>query len=315
MQQVRGIAMKKATACGFLLASAALTGPANFAAAQHAGMKMAETTLLVARLDAKQVVGGSASSATGTGAFLLDPAQQTLAYDLTYQGLEAGGAKSIALYNFGAGKSGEVVKVLCGMDAPPCPAGPSATISGRVERDDKRALDHNLIGELDSQRVYVEVVGGDGKPEVRGQLAPNIAMVMVSNYVARLLPAEGADTKGTGTAIVSEAHLPDGKVSVFYAATVAGTSGTPTNAALVNGPTPKARAFTERSALPKMQLRLSRDKKTGGSLAGAYEINSAVPTARFATRLHDAGNGESGIVVTTNRFPNGELYGALVPVR
>jgi hypothetical protein len=40
-----------------------------------------------------------------------------------------------------------------------------------------------------------------------------------------------------------------------------------------------------------------------------------VPTARFATRLFDAGNGESGIVVTTSRFPNGELYGALVPVR
>ena len=140
-------------------------------------------------------------------------------------------------------------------------------------------------------------------------------MVRVSNYTARLAPAEGADSKGTGTAIVSEAHLPGGKVSVFYAATVAGTSGTPTNAALVNGPTPRARAFTERSALPKMQLRLSRDRKTGGSLAGAYEINSAAPTARFATRLFEARTGEPGIVVTTNRFPNGELYGALVPVR
>lgn len=307
--------MKKATACGFLLALAALIGPANFAAAQHAGMKMSETTLLVARLDAKQVVGGSASSATGTGAFLLDPAQQTLAYDLTYQGLEAGGAKSIALHNFGAGKNGEMVKVLCGLDAPPCPADPSATITGRFERDDKRPLDSDLKGEFFSQRIYVEIVGGDGKPEVRGQLAPNIAMVTVSNYTARLAPAEGADSKGSGTAIVSEAHLPGGKVSVFYAATVAGTSGTPTNAALVNGPTPKARAFTERSALPKMQFRLSRDRKTGGSLAGAYEINTAVPTARFATRLFEAGNGESGIVVTTNRFPNGELYGALVPVR
>jgi hypothetical protein len=307
--------MKKATACGFLLALAVLTGPADFAAAQHAGMKMSETTLLVARLDAKQVVGGSASSATGTGAFLLDAAQQTLAYDLTYQGLEGGGAKSIALHNFGAGKNGEVVKVLCGMDAQQCPSGPFATITGRFERDDKRPLDNNLIGEFDSQRVYVEIVGGDGKPEVRGQLSPNVAMVPVSNFTVRLAPAQGADSKGTGTAIVSEVHLPGGRVSVFYAATVAGTSGTPTNAALVNGPTPKARVFSERTALPKVQFRLSRDKKTGGSLAGAYEINSAAPTARFATRLVEAGNGESGIVVTTDRFPNGELYGALVPVR
>src|SRR5258707_9869299 len=98
MQQARGISMKKATACGFLLASAALVGPVDFAAAQHAGMKMAKNTLLVAQLDAKQVVGGSSSTATGTGAFLLDAAQRTLMFNLTYEGLASGSAKSIALY-------------------------------------------------------------------------------------------------------------------------------------------------------------------------------------------------------------------------
>ena len=34
-------------------------------------MTMAENTMFVAQLDAKQVVGGSSSKATGTGAFLI----------------------------------------------------------------------------------------------------------------------------------------------------------------------------------------------------------------------------------------------------
>jgi hypothetical protein len=305
--------MNRLMGCGFFLATATLIGPAHFVAAQHAGMKMAANTLLVAQLDSSQVVGGSTSTATGTGAFLIDRAQRTLAYNLTYEGLASGGAKSIALYNFGRGKNGEAVKAICGADASPCPDGVSATISGRLEGG--RPLDNNLLGEFGSERIYVEIVGSDGKREIRGQLAPNSAMVMVMNYVASLTPAEGANSQGTGTAIVSETHLPGGKVSVFYAATVAGTSGAPTNAALVSGPTPRERTFRIQSALPKLQLRSSRDKKTGGSLTGLYEVNTAVPKALFATRLMAAGAGESGIVVTTSRFPNGELYGALVPVQ
>jgi len=307
--------MKKATARGFLLASAAVMASVNPAGAQHAGMKMPSNTLLVAQLDAKQVAGGSGSTATGTAAFLLDPEQRTLTFDLTYEGLASGSPKSIALYNFGPGKNGEAVKVLCGADRQPCPNAASATITGRLERGDGRALDNNLLGEFGSERVYVEIVGADGKPEIRGQLSPNSAMVMVSNYVVNLAPIEGANSKASGTGVVSETHLPGGKVSVFYAATVAGTAGAPTNAALVNGPTPAARVFTERSVLPKMQLRSSRDKTSGGSLTGTYEISSAEPRALFATRLVATGNGEAGMVVTTSRFPKGELYGALVPVK
>ena len=308
--------MNRLMGCACFLAIATLIGPADFVAAQHAGMKMATNTLLVAQLDAKQVVGGSASTATGTGAFLLDRTQRTLGYDLTYEGLASGGAKSIALHNFGQGKNGDVVKVICGADAKPCPNGPSATISGRFEQGDGRQLDNNLLGEFASERTYVEIVGNDGKPEIRGQLAPNSAMVHVMNYIATLTPAEGTNSQGTGTAIVSETHLPGGKVSVFYAATGAGTAGTPTNAAMVSGPTPRERTFSTQSALPKLQLRSSRERRSGGSLSGSYEINTAAPKALLATRLTAAAApGESGIVVTTSRFPNGELYGALVPVQ
>ena len=204
--------------------------------------------------------------------------------------------------------------MLCGAGTQPCPNGTSASISGRFENADGRALDNTLIGELDSERVYVEIVGGNGKPEIRGQLAPNGAMVKVANYVAHLAPAAGSGAHGSGTAIVSETYLPNGKISVFYAATVAGTSGAPTNAALVGGRAPQARVFRARAALPRLKLRTSRDKEMGGSLSGLYEVSSAAPNALFAARLLSKGDGEAGIVVTTSRFPKGELYGVLVPV-
>ena len=60
--------------------------------------------MFVAQLDAKQVVGGSSSKATGTGAFLIDGKKRTLAYSLTYEGLSSGRAGRIALYNFGPRK-------------------------------------------------------------------------------------------------------------------------------------------------------------------------------------------------------------------
>lgn len=317
-RKTAGISLKTFAGCGLLLAIATLSGSANFAVAQHTGkgMTMPANTLLVAQLDAQQVVSGSSSRATGTGAFVLDPVHHTLAYRLTYQGLESGGAKSVALFNFGKGKNGDLVKTLCGAAAQPCPTGASATISGSLERGDGRALDNHLIGEFDSGRVYVEVIGGAGGGEIRGQLGPNGAMVMFSNYVADLAPVEGSNSKGSGTAILSETYLPGGKVSVFYAATVAGTSGTPANAGLVAAaPASNARPFTRRMALPNLDLVLSRDEATGGSLRALYEVNGATPDAIFAKRLLSAGNGEVGIVVATSGFPDGELYGALVPVR
>ncbi len=308
--------MKTFAGCSFLPAMAALIGSANFVMAQHTGkgMDMASNTLLVAELDAQQVMGGSSSHATGTGAFLLDPVRHALTYSLTYQGLEAGAPKIIALHNFGKGKNGEVVKTLCSAGTQACPSSASATITGRLESGDGRALDNHLIGEFDSERVYVEVVGGNGKPEIRGQLAPNGAMVMIANYVAHLAAVPGSGSKGTGTAVVSETYLPGGKVSVFYAATVAGTSGAPARAGIVAGESANAIRFTPQMAMPRLQLLLSDDKASGGSLRGTYEVDSAKPDALFAKRLLSAGSGEVQFVVTTSGFPAGELYGTLVPV-
>jgi|SRR5579859_1550643 len=309
--------MKTLAGLALLLAVANTIGSSNYAGAQSANarMPMPTKTLLLAQLDAKQVVGGSSSDATGTGAIVLDPVHRALAYSLTYQGLEAGAAKSIALYNFGMGKDGKAIITLCDSRTRPCPDTSSATISGSFERNDERVLDNKLIGEFDSGRIYVEIVGGNEKPEIRGQLAPNTAMVPFANYLAHLSPVEGTDSKGSGTAIVSETYLPDGKVSVFYAATVADTAGTPTNAALLSGPAPKGRAFTPRMALPHLEVRPTHGKTTGGSISGHYEVSISAPHGLLVKRLLSTSKGQAAFVVTTSRFPNGELYGALVPVR
>jgi hypothetical protein len=277
------------------------------------GMSMGAKTLLIAQLDAKQVVGGSSSNATATAAFILNSAEHSLSYRLTYQGLEAGAPKSIALYNFGREKNGERIATLCGAGAPACPKDRSATIAGEMQRAGGRALDNNLIGEFDSERIYVEIVGGNGKPEIRGQLAANGAMVRVANYVAELKALPGGQSRGTGTAIFSETFLPAGKVAVYYAATVAGTSGAPVSAALIAGAAGERPTFSRESALPNLKLRLSRDESSGGSFSGAYEVKSDSEGALLVERL-TAGNRNVAMVVSTRRAPEGEVYGALVPV-
>ena len=226
----------------------------------------------------------------------------------------SGGPKSIALRNFGKGGDGEVIKTICGPEAERCPSGAGATLSGAFDSSG-RSLENSLIGEFDSGRVYVEIVGANGKPEIRGQLGPNTAMVMVMSYVAHLAPIEGSQSKGAGTAVVSETYLPGGKTSVFYSATVADTSSAPTNVALVGGPAPSPEALATRSSLPELKLSPSRNRETGGSLSGVYVVNNALPNPLLASRLMSANKGQSGIVVATSRFPHGELYGALVPVR
>lgn len=307
--------MKKYSALVFVFGSAFLLLQCDLAVAQD--MRMASHTLLLAQLDGAQVVPASGSDATGTGAFLLDPRHHILGYQLTYQGVVSG-AKAIVLRNFGKGANGPVIGVLCGEGARPCPSGAGATISGSIDRAVGRPFDNPLVSEFDSERVYVELTSNSGKAEIRGQLSPNSAMVPVSNFVAHLAPAEGAASRGTGTAILSEVRLPDGKVSVFYAATVADTAGTPLNAALVGvpaRPVPRARAFTLQMALPELKLKVPRNRTGGGSFDGLYNVDTHAANGLFATRILALGNKEVGIVVTTSRFPNGELYGAFEPVR
>jgi hypothetical protein len=281
--------------------------------------------LFLAQLSGTEVVPASGSAATGTGAFQVDFETGSAVYDLTWHGLEHGAAQRIALYNFDRGGKGAVVFVLCGATgAAACPPGVSGNITGRW--DFARTLEGRRRSELTGARVYAEITGGDGKPEIRGQLEPNSAMLPVRNFVAHLTPVADPGARGVGTAIMSEVHHADGRVSVFYHATVAGTSGAPVNAALVsNPPQPEGAAsaaprvlprFERRNALPQLRVLTTRIAATaGGTLTGIYETRRDNPDAALsATEAADEGGGGVGIAVTTTRFPNGELFGVFVPV-
>ncbi len=274
------------------------------------GMGMSTKVLLVAQLDAKQVSPPNSSKATGTGAFVLDSAAHRLEYNLTYEGMETGVPETIALYNFGPGKDGKVVVTLCGPQASHCPQQTSATVSGDVAN--ASALSNHFIGEFDAGRVYVEIETRARGAEIRGQLGLNSAMVKVVNYASHLAPIAGIHSQGTGTAILSETYLPGGKVAVFYALTVASTSSVPTRAVLTGGSAPKARSLSATLRLPATG-QYSRDRR-GGSLSGSYNI-AATESGAAALRLLSAEGPAIRLVVFTSRFPNGELYGDLRPIR
>src|SRR4051794_34000266 len=90
------------------IVSAALSAVASTPgrAQDQMGMGHAATTLFLAQAVAAKVVPPRISTATATGAFLVDPARRTVSYELTFHGLENGPPRSIALYNFGAGGNG-----------------------------------------------------------------------------------------------------------------------------------------------------------------------------------------------------------------
>jgi hypothetical protein len=276
-------------------------------------MRPSGPVLFLARMNASNVVPRSASRATATGAFVVDPIRRTISWDLTYQGLAGGGPRSIALYDFGAGANGARIAWLCG-DATPCPSQGAANITGTWQSD---SLNRRLLGEIASGRVYAEIVASDGTRAIRGQLEPNGAMVPVRNFVAHLTPVRGDSTRSTGTAVLSEVHFADGRVAVFYEVTAAGTSGRPTGASLVNvksGAGGGASEFLLNRASRDLQPLPSRATGNGGTLSGQFEVRPGQRDKLVATRLLASGSREVGIVVTTARSPTGELYGVFRPV-
>lgn len=281
---------------------------------EHMAIRHGGTVLFIAQASAAKVVPAGESGATATGAFLIDPKQGSFSYDITYQGLRNGSPQRIGLYNFGAGGNGELIHLICGAGGQPCLDRTFGNLTGSWEPGGQVKLDNNLLGEFASGRVYLQVDGGDGNPEIRGQLEPNGAMVPVRNFVAHLTPAKPG-ASGVGTAVLSEVYLPQGRVSVFYEVTVAGTSGAPRAAALAGAPAGAAGAArASQQALPRMILRSKPAAANGATMTGQYEAMREQPGARLASTMLSAGGREAGISVSTTRFADGELYGVFKPV-
>jgi hypothetical protein len=291
----------------------AITFGASAQPAQHRGMHMGGPVLFLGRASADQVVPRQPSAATATAAIIVDRAAERLRYDITFHGLERGSATHIGLYAFGAGGNGPTVLLLCGGgDAPACPPGPSARLAGATGA---LRMTGPTLSDFASGRIYLQVDGGDGRPEIRGQLGANGAMVPSHDYVAQLRPSGEAGATGEGTAVLSETDLPGDRVEVEYSVTVAGTSGQPQDVALVGVASPQESGnarFLSTGRLPNLRRLFGAAARGGGSFSGSYVVrrgSSAVLAETFLTTHRSP-----ALSVRTSRFPRGELVGLFVPV-
>ena len=288
---------------------------ASAAPAQQSGHGHGRTLLLLARADGGEVAPeGVRSAASATAAVLIDRREGRLSYDLTYHGMASGGPSQIALYNSGPGRNGPTVAILCGGgDERRCPQLPAARLSGGLA--DLR-LPPRLLSEFASGRIYLQIDDANGRPEIRGQVEPNGAMVPVRNYIAQLAPRPGGAATGEGTAVLSEAFLPGGRVAVEYSVTVAGTSGTPEAVSLSGVSQPgdiAAARFLRTRRLPVDREEFGTRARGGGSFSGRYVADSQGEKARLTfTQL--VSTGTPAVAVRTSRFPAGELVGVFRPV-
>jgi hypothetical protein len=90
--------------------------------------------LFVVQAEARSTVPPSRSEGSATGAFVVDVAKGSMAYDLTFEGLSANGPRAIALHNSGPGASGPLVRALCD-SATPCPSSAEANLTGTRDRN------------------------------------------------------------------------------------------------------------------------------------------------------------------------------------
>src|SRR5579864_358396 len=149
-------------------------------AQQQSRMTTEGANLFAARLESQNVVPPSSSSGSGTGVFVLSSRDRRpmLVYQLTYATLSSPVVRSINLRDFGVGKEGAVVHVMCGIETQKCPSGSDGTVHGQWSADERSMpLTPNLLTELANRRIYVEVETARGK-EIRSQLGANPFMVM-----------------------------------------------------------------------------------------------------------------------------------------
>lgn len=283
---------------------------ASVAAAQHGGHGGGKELLFLARASGDQVVPKQQTSATATAAIIFSRAERNFRYDLTYSDLERGPPSQILLRNFGEGGNGKDVAVICGAGSSPCPDARAARLSGRLAGPQ---VAPSLLSEFASGRVYLEIVGSDGRGEIRGQLDANGAMVPSRTFVARLAPAASPGAAGEGTAVLSETYLPDDRVAVDYSVTVAGTNGVPQDVSLV-GVSTSTGAPARFNATNKLLGRAAPRLRQRNSFNGSYIARRTDTKSVFATKMLADGTQSPALSVRTSRFPNGELYGVFVPV-
>ncbi|HET7462411.1 MAG TPA: hypothetical protein VFJ82_14255 [Longimicrobium sp.] len=283
--------------------------PARFAPLEHAH---GQGALFIARLRADS--GRTASSPTGTGAFVLEARGRdaTLRYDLTYDGVP-GGASAVTLRNAGEGGSGAVLHVICGAaGAERCPPRSGATLAGAWTS--AGGLTPERVRELAARRVYVEVQGGR---TLRGQLLQQPFMATHVDFTARF-GAQGAvgtplaAAGPTGTGAFHLIHFGNGTEELQFEVTVVG-AGQVTGSTFVTADSLRV-APAERAGL-SLLTPAGESRRVGNTLSG--RIRSTAPAATvFALRGADVRAqmlaGAASVRVTATAAP--PLTAALVPV-
>ena len=219
-------------------------------------MKTSRITFLAARLEASNVVPPSESPGSGTAVFLFSEQDRrsTLAYQLTYATLASPDVRSITLRNFGTGKEGRIVHVICGQESQKCHDAADSTLRGSWSSEDSRMpLTPDLWAELANRRIYIEIETARGK-EIRSQLGASPFMVMAREAQVDLHGlGESEGTSGTAALRLVQIR---GQMQLGVVLTVAGAREDPTSVALVD----KANRFAV------LRLQRPKEMKSGRTL-------------------------------------------------
>jgi CHRD domain-containing protein len=128
---------------------------------QQQSTMAAKTVTYKAHLTAKDEVPPNASTATGDGTFVFNPATKELSWDVTFSGLSG---PALASHIHGPGEPGKNADVLILFEIPKAPAG---AIKGNT------FLVTEQVNDLQAGKYYVNIHTAANKGgEIRGQLMP-----------------------------------------------------------------------------------------------------------------------------------------------
>jgi hypothetical protein len=128
---------------------------------QQQSTMAAKTITYKAHLTAKDEVPPNASTATGDGTFVFNPATKELSWDVTFSGLSG---PALASHIHGPGEPGKNADVLILFETPKAPAG---AIKGNT------FLVTEQVNDLQAGKYYVNIHTAANKGgEIRGQLMP-----------------------------------------------------------------------------------------------------------------------------------------------
>lgn len=115
------------------------------------------------------------TSASGTGAFVLNAARTELTFDITVNGL-SGPITSAHFHNAAEGVNGQIVRAITSSYS-------ANTASGVWKNTDSEPLTLALVDELDAGRIYVNVhTSANSGGEIRGQVIANQGTSFIAKF-------------------------------------------------------------------------------------------------------------------------------------